>query len=289
MKERRFVDPTSTVVDFEGQRVSLKELASARDHVRASHLTLDPFPVDGIEVRDSNAGDGQFTVRGHASVFNRLSLDLGGFKEKIARGAFTNVLDKTPDVHALWDHDTRWTLARTRNKTLELREDPLGLHTWARIAPTTYAADLRVLMERGDIDQMSFAFTVEKDTWEIDENDEITRTITEVRDLYDVTVTAQGAYPQTDVSLVRSFMKAQVSPSRLPETARAVETVVAERSGGTVEAAASEGMDGSSSHEDVGEDERRRQDRLREVQHRAQARFLEVTRELEERKLWTPK
>lgn len=158
------------------------------------------------EVRDSNAGGGQFTIRGHAAVFDQWSLDLGGFREKIDRAAFDTVLSRTPDVWALWDHDTRYVLARTTNKTLELRVDPMGLHYWARVAPTSYAADLRLLMERGDINQASFAFTVARDEWRILESDtgdeQVERTILEVSDLFDVTVTAQGAYPQTDSQVV---------------------------------------------------------------------------------------
>lgn len=182
------------------------------------------LPIEDVEWRASGAGDGQLTVRGHASVFDRLSLDLGGFRERIARDAFTNVLDRNPDVHALWDHDTKYVLARTKNKTLELREDPVGLHFWAKVADTSYAKDLRILMERGDVDQASFAFTVARDEWEIDEHDNVTRTILEVGELYDVTVTAQGAYPQTDTSVVthvRSRLKAEIAEGRLPEAAAA--------------------------------------------------------------------
>lgn len=160
-----------------------------------------------VQVRDSGAGDGSFTIRGHAAVFNKLSLDLGGFQEKIAPGAFTNALSGNPDVLAVWDHDTRYTLARTLNNTLELREDPYGLHSWMRVAPTSYAADLRVLMERGDISQASFMFTIERETWEIsqraDGTEQIVATVEEVGELFDVTVTGRGAYPQTDMSVVQ--------------------------------------------------------------------------------------
>lgn len=168
-----------------------------------------PFVVE--EIRASGAGDGQFTIRGHAAVFNRWSLDLGGFRERIAKGAFDAVLERNPDVLALWDHDTALTLARTKNKTLELRIDPVGLHYWARVAPTSYAEDLRVLLERGDVDQASFAFTIAPggQEWKIREEDDgtevVERTITEIADLYDVTVTAMGAYPQTDSSIARSL------------------------------------------------------------------------------------
>jgi hypothetical protein len=190
-----------------------------------------PIVVD--EVRDSRTQDGQFTLRGHAAVFDQFSLDLGGFREKIDRAAFDNVLDRNPDAWLLWDHDTRFVLARTTNKTLELRIDPRGLHYWARVAPTSYAADLRLLMERGDIDQASFAFTVKRDDWNIIEGEggdeeRVERTILEVGELYDVTVTAMGAYPQTDSQVVAErAIDYATTNGRLAGGARAA----AERSG----------------------------------------------------------
>jgi HK97 family phage prohead protease len=190
------------------------------------------LPLEDVEWRKSGAGDGQLTVRGHAAVFNRLSLDLGGFRERIAPDAFTAALDRNPDVHALWDHDTKYVLARTKNKTLDLREDPQGLHFWAKVADTSYAKDLRLLMERGDVDQASFAFTVARDEWTTDDHENVTRTILEVGELYDVTITAQGAYPQTDAAVVahmRSRIKTEIAEGRLPDAAAAVlpETTVA--------------------------------------------------------------
>jgi HK97 family phage prohead protease len=150
-----------------------------------------------------------YYVRGHAAVYDRKSLDLGGFQEIVAR-AF-DVLDSDPLVHLNWDHDMGRALASTRSKTylLELREDPKGLHFYAKVAPTTAAKDLRILMEGGVIDQASFAFTVAEDTWEIRNqgkpDEVVVRTIQQVGELFDVTVTAQGAYPQTDSQVVRSY------------------------------------------------------------------------------------
>jgi len=51
-------------------------------------------------------------------------------------------------------------LGRTKSGTLELSEDATGLAMFARVGPTTYAKDLAISMERGDIDQMSFKFTI---------------------------------------------------------------------------------------------------------------------------------
>ena len=200
------LDPRKVTVPFAQTRVPLSDLAHARDFVRQSHMALDPFPMADLEVRDSKAGGGQFTIRGHAAVFDRRSHDLGGFTEIVRHGFFDDVLEGDPDVHAYWDHDPGRTLARTRNKTLELRVDPMGLHNWMRVAPTSYAQDLRILMERGDVDQQSFAFTVSEDEWEQDEESgAITRYLIRADGLYDVTVTAQGAYPQTGAEVVRSM------------------------------------------------------------------------------------
>ncbi len=185
------------------------------------------FPLADLEFADSGAGEGQRTIRGHAAVFNRLSHDLGGYRVKVAPGAFSAVLDNDPDVHLVWDHNTALTLARTRNKTLELREDPAGLHVWGRLAKTSYADDLIELMKRGDVDQMSFACDIGADEWD-DSSDEITRTILEVGNLYDVTVCAQGAFPQTDSRLAADLVSA-IETGRV--SARADEDVAPQTAG----------------------------------------------------------
>jgi len=163
------------------------------------------------EIR-SQGGDGgePFLVSGHAAVFGVLSLDLGGFREIIAPDAFTDVLKTDPDVHLLWNHDTKAVLARTKNGTLDLDQDERGLAFAAECAPTSYARDLKILMDRKDVDQASFAFTVEEDEWEVEyvEGKEIvTRTVLKVKNLFDATICAQGAYPAADSSSVRSYIR----------------------------------------------------------------------------------
>jgi HK97 family phage prohead protease len=173
--------------------------------------------LEGLEFRDTTeTGDGTMTLSGHAAVFERLSLPLydwqfGQFNERIARGAFEAALNRNPDVHLVIGHDMTRVLARTQSKTLELREDPAGLRVFARIDPAlSFASDLRIQMKRGDVDQMSFAFTVQRDEWLIENpetpEERVIRTITEVGELYDVSVVAQGAYPQTDAQL-RSLLE----------------------------------------------------------------------------------
>lgn len=202
-------------------------------------LKIEKFAQSGEE------GAGRF-LRGHAAVFDRLSHDLGGYRVKIAQDAFTKVLDANPDVHLVWDHDTRYVLARTKSNTLELRIDPYGLHVWAKMAPVSYADDLAVLMERGDIDQMSFACDIGSDTW-VEDDSGITRTINEVEALYDVTVCAQGAFPQTDSKLAADLASA-IEAGRVH--GRAQENVAPDGEG--EDTAAVEGQDGEDAAQDAG-------------------------------------
>lgn len=173
-------------------------------------------PLAGFEVRNSNSESNVVNIRGHAAVFDRLSHDLGGFRERIVRGAFSGVLDKNPDVHLVVGHDMTKPLARTANGTLELREDPMGLHMWARVAlDTTHARDAVADMRNGLVDQASFAFTVGDDEWAHEPDAGVVRTIRQVAGLFDVSVVAQGAYPQTDSAVVRSLLAAAEAAGRL--------------------------------------------------------------------------
>ena len=174
--------------------VSIRGLPGDREReVRTFNLT---------ETRFESREDGTRRIVGHAAVFNQWSEDLGGFREQIAPGAFAQAL--TDDVRALFNHDTNQVLGRNKAGTLTLLEDDRGLLSEIILPDTQLARDLEVLMKRGDINQMSFAFSIDKagqewvkkgedETWE--------RTITQVARLYDVSVVTFPAYPQTDAAV----------------------------------------------------------------------------------------
>jgi HK97 family phage prohead protease len=138
-------------------------------------------------------------VRGYAARFNALSDDLGGFREMIAPGAFAGVLGD--DVRALIDHRSEMILGRTKAGTLRLREDDDGLAVEIDLPDTQIARDLAASMARGDVDQMSFGFTVDRDDWAITEDGVVVRTIEALSGLFDVSVVTFPAYPQTEASL----------------------------------------------------------------------------------------
>ncbi len=134
-------------------------------------------------------------VVGHASVYNTMSEDLGGFREIIAPGAFDDVLEN--DVRALINHDGNLILARTTSGTLALSTDEKGLRYEFEMPETSYGKDLTVSMKRGDITQSSFAFTVADDSWETRDGVDV-RTITKVKRLFDVSPVTYPAYPDAD-------------------------------------------------------------------------------------------
>lgn len=162
------------------------------------------FTAKDVKVRA--AGDGEdddksIGFEGHAALFDSETLIRGWFndwKEKIARGAFKKTIGEA-DVRFLINHDPNLLLARNKAKTLRLSEDTVGLFCDADMAPVSYAQDLAVSLERGDITQMSFAFEVIKEEWDYDEDPWI-RTIQEVK-LWDVSVVTYPAYTDTDASL----------------------------------------------------------------------------------------
>ena len=101
-----------------------------------------------------------------------------------------------PDVRLLINHEGL-PLARTKNGTLTLTEDEVGLRFDAIIANTTEGRDLYALVERGDLDQMSFAFRVIRQAWNSDRSE---RTLKEVSLADgDVSVVTYPAYPATSV------------------------------------------------------------------------------------------
>jgi HK97 family phage prohead protease len=157
------------------------------------------FQCGGLEVR---AATGEPTrLVGYAAVFDELSENLGGFREKIAPGAFSKSLGG--DVRALFNHDPNIIMGRTVAKTLFLSEDQRGLRVEILPPDTTWARDVIASIERGDVDQMSFGFRTKKDDWEENPKQELIRTLIEV-DIFDVSPVVFPAYPQTDIA-VRSM------------------------------------------------------------------------------------
>lgn len=153
-----------------------------------------------VELRVSSAEEENY-IEGHAAVFDSWSETLGGifpFKEKVKRGAFTGSLEKD-DIRALFNHDPNYVLGRNKAGTLQLKEDERGLFVKIFPPETAWAKDLRTSISRGDINQMSFGFTVEEDEWRYEDGYDV-RELRKVK-LFDVSPVTFPAYTATDVGI----------------------------------------------------------------------------------------
>lgn len=155
-----------------------------------------------IDTRAITRGDnGSIGFKGEAIVFDTptwIGSSRWGFWEEIAPEAVTKTL-READVRFVVNHDPNLLLARTSSKTLRMEATPGGLQVDADMAPVSYAEDAAVLLERGDLREMSFAF--EPLAWEYSERDgEDFYRITEIT-LFDVSVVTYPAYASTSAGL----------------------------------------------------------------------------------------
>ena len=143
---------------------------------------------------------------GYAAVFGPLSNDLGGFVERIDPAAFdASLKGGKRDIRALFDHSTDKLLGRQSNGTLALSVDERGLRV--EIDPpdgVSYVNDIRKLIARGDINQMSFGFYTEEDSWDFRTDGPAIRTLKKV-ELVEVSIVSIPAYNDTTVGLRRLF------------------------------------------------------------------------------------
>jgi len=134
------------------------------------------------------------TVHGYAAIYDTLSEDLGGYREKIATGAFADVLED--DVRALLNHDPNEVLGRTKSGTLRLFDEQRGLRFELDLPDSPLGENMRSAVRRGDLDGASFRFEVGDETWDGD-----VRTVKTVKALRDVTLATYPAYPAASVEL----------------------------------------------------------------------------------------
>lgn len=124
---------------------------------------------------------------------------MGWYIERIERGAFDGRLND--DVRFLVNHDPNLILARTKSGTGELFLDDDGNLNYRYETPNrTYARDIADAIRSGDIDQSSYAFTIEDEVWETRSDGKEVRTIKKYKRLFDVSPVTYPADPDTSVA-----------------------------------------------------------------------------------------
>jgi len=149
-----------------------------------------------IEVRE--AEEGGYVIEGIAAMVDKDN-DMGWYIERIERGAFDGRLND--DVRFLINHDPNLILARTKSGTGELFTDDIGNLCYRYTTPNrTYAKDLADAIRSGDIDQSSYAFTIDEQDWQERADGKEVRTIKKYARLYDVSPVTYPADPDTSVA-----------------------------------------------------------------------------------------
>ncbi len=151
-------------------------------------------------------------VEGYAATFEQETVmyEYEGvqYKEVIDRTAFSNT--EMADVVLNFNHGGK-PVARTKNSTLSLELDSVGLKVSADLSGTEEGRRLYEEIKGGYIDKMSFAFTVSSDEYNRDTH---TRRITGIKRLYDVAAVDFPAYDTTSIQ-ARSFFEAEAERERV--------------------------------------------------------------------------
>ena len=161
------------------------------------------IPID-LEVRATEEGDKR-TIAG-AIKYNTESAEMRDwwgdtFVEEISAGAFDDSL-KERDVVGLWSHDTGQVLGNTKSGTLRIDNDKKALRFELDIPDTSAGNDAWALIQRGDVDGVSFGMKVTKDKWSSENRGEkkiYKRSILSA-ELYEISPVAFPAYPANEVS-----------------------------------------------------------------------------------------
>lgn len=181
---------------------------------REVRVAVDTWPMADMAIRAD--GDGM-TFNGYAAVFNSDSEPLP-WVERIRPGAFAKSLQESGgNIRMFLNHNADHVLATTRASTLSLSEDDRGLRVEAKLPDTQAGRDLSTLMQRGDVDSMSFGFQTIRDAWS---EDNTSRELIEVR-LFEVSpVTGWPAYPATTAFVRHIADMTGEDPSDVEETFR---------------------------------------------------------------------
>lgn len=137
-------------------------------------------------------------IRGYPIVFNELSQDLGGFRERILPTA----IEFDEDVRADFNHNPDFIIGRRSAGTLALSVDTRGVLMDAVPPDTQWARDLKVSMDRGDIREGSFAFRVLPGGVSVATNEagDTIRTLSKIL-VRKVSVVSDPAYKQTSIEV----------------------------------------------------------------------------------------
>lgn len=155
--------------------------------------------IRAVSLENVSTNDTAFTLEGYIAKYNSRSQYLG-FYEELLPGCFDESLATADNIYCLFNHDDDKLLGSTRNGTLQLTSDEVGLRFKLSINPAiSYAKDCYELVKSGECRGCSFGFIAENDKWIQTEDGDDLRLVERAR-LLEVTVTPFPAYLDSEVS-----------------------------------------------------------------------------------------
>lgn len=203
-------------------------------------LTAEEAPE--CEIVIETRASGREAIRGLAIPYNRLSLDLGGFRERILPGSFDKVLNRQRgrgEILSYYNHNSDMLLGRESAGTLEIIADDRGISYVVEPPDTSAGRDVLALVRSRNLRGSSFAFTVSQkggERFTNDENGKAVREIVEASGLYEVGPVNVPAYGSATSAVVaqRSYAawlaaqanEAEADPEAKPEVKKALRSLV---------------------------------------------------------------
>lgn len=220
---------------MESHEYPCRGLAPIRTITRAEAEKLYPSGPTGDRERrvvslpvEARAAEGEpRTLTGYAALYSSETRIAGLFRETIEPGAFRAALDRKDDVRALFNHDPNYVLGRTASNTLVLTEDERGLRYTVTLPDTQAGRDLWVSVQRGDVSQSSFAFSVDTEEWRDQRAEMPLRVVKDVH-LFDVSPVTYPAYDETSVAARSALAMVRATVAQPDDWRARLETYAAE-------------------------------------------------------------
>jgi HK97 family phage prohead protease len=172
------------------------------------------------EIVVETRSNGREVIRGLAIPYNRLSVDLGGFRERIMPGAFDKILSRQRgkgEIVSYFNHDPNWLLGRESAGTLEISVDDRGISYVVEPPDTQAGRDVLALVRSRNLRGSSFSFTVSQrggERFTTDETGKAIREVVEAAGLFEMGPVVQPAYPSTSAAVAMRSYQAWLEEQR---------------------------------------------------------------------------
>lgn len=180
-----------------------------------------------IELRACGDGDKKCrTIQGRAIPFNVFSPNREGFRECVKPEAVEGVIEKS-DIMMLYNHDaSKGFLARKNRKgkgclRIDTKED--GVYFEFECKNDNLSNYIYERVANGELDEMSWAFTVDKDEWVKQSDGVYDRTITKFGEIYDLSICDRSYYGLEGACSCKRFAELQEEDAKALEAAQKAE------------------------------------------------------------------